>query len=79
MKKVTMELGGNAPLIVYDDAALKTALDVSVPAKFANAGQVCVTADRFFVHTPRRGKKFWASDAHSIGRRWHNSEQKFRV
>ena len=50
MKKVTMELGGNAPLIVYDDADLQAALDVSVPTKYANAGQVCVTADRFFIH-----------------------------
>lgn len=50
MKKVTMELGGNAPLIVYDDADLETALNASVPTKFANAGQVCVTADRIFVH-----------------------------
>jgi succinate-semialdehyde dehydrogenase/glutarate-semialdehyde dehydrogenase len=50
MKKVTMELGGNAPLIVYDDADLEAALNVSVPTKFANAGQVCVTADRFFIH-----------------------------
>ncbi len=50
MKKVTMELGGNAPLIVFDDADLEAALNVSVPTKFANAGQVCVTADRFFVH-----------------------------
>ncbi|MBB5223143.1 succinate-semialdehyde dehydrogenase/glutarate-semialdehyde dehydrogenase [Amaricoccus macauensis] len=50
MKKVTMELGGNAPLIVYDDADLQGALDISVPTKFANAGQVCVTADRFFIH-----------------------------
>ena len=45
-----MELGGNAPLIVYDDADLELALNVSVPTKYANAGQVCVTADRFFVH-----------------------------
>ncbi|MFO1208109.1 MAG: NAD-dependent succinate-semialdehyde dehydrogenase [Amaricoccus sp.] len=50
MKKVTMELGGNAPLIVYDDADLETALAVSVPTKYANAGQVCVTCDRLFVH-----------------------------
>ena len=50
MKKVTMELGGNAPLIVYDDADLEAALNASVPTKFANAGQVCVTADRFFIH-----------------------------
>ncbi|GLR56793.1 NAD-dependent succinate-semialdehyde dehydrogenase [Rhizobium indigoferae] len=50
VKKVSMELGGNAPLIVYDDADLELALNVSVPTKFANSGQVCVTPDRFFVH-----------------------------
>jgi succinate-semialdehyde dehydrogenase/glutarate-semialdehyde dehydrogenase len=50
VKKVSMELGGNAPLIVYDDADLALALSVAVPTKYANAGQVCVTPDRFFVH-----------------------------
>ncbi len=50
MKKVSMELGGNAPLIVYDDADLEPALNVAVPTKYANAGQVCVTPDRFYVH-----------------------------
>ena len=50
LKKVSMELGGNAPLIVFDDADLELALNVSVPTKYANAGQVCVTPDRFFVH-----------------------------
>jgi succinate-semialdehyde dehydrogenase / glutarate-semialdehyde dehydrogenase len=50
LKKVSMELGGNAPVIVYDDADLEATLNVAVPAKFANAGQVCVTGDRFFVH-----------------------------
>jgi len=50
VKKVSMELGGNAPMIVYDDADLALALEVSVPTKFANAGQVCVTPDRFFIH-----------------------------
>lgn len=50
VKKVSMELGGNAPLIVFEDAALEAALDVAVPTKFANAGQVCVSPDRFFVH-----------------------------
>ncbi|MCB1368271.1 MAG: NAD-dependent succinate-semialdehyde dehydrogenase, partial [Rhodobacteraceae bacterium] len=50
LKKVSMELGGNAPLIVFDDADLKTALDTAVATKFANAGQVCVTPDRFYVH-----------------------------
>jgi succinate-semialdehyde dehydrogenase/glutarate-semialdehyde dehydrogenase len=50
MKKVSMELGGNAPLIIYDDADLEAALNASVPTKYANAGQVCVTPDRFYVH-----------------------------
>jgi succinate-semialdehyde dehydrogenase/glutarate-semialdehyde dehydrogenase len=50
MKKVSMELGGNAPLIVYGDADLTTALNVTAATKYANAGQVCVTPDRFYVH-----------------------------
>ncbi len=50
VKKVSMELGGNAPCIVYGDADLEAALDLCVATKFANCGQVCVTADRFFVH-----------------------------
>lgn len=50
MKKVSMELGGNAPYILYDDADLEAALDVTVPTKFSNCGQVCVAPDRFFIH-----------------------------
>jgi succinate-semialdehyde dehydrogenase / glutarate-semialdehyde dehydrogenase len=50
VKKVSMELGGNAPLIVFDDADVENALDLAVATKFANAGQVCVTVDRFFIH-----------------------------
>ncbi len=50
LKKVSMELGGNAPVIIYDDADLEGALNLCVPTKFANAGQVCVTGDRFYVH-----------------------------
>jgi succinate-semialdehyde dehydrogenase / glutarate-semialdehyde dehydrogenase len=49
-KRATMELGGNAPVIVFDDASLETTLDTVVAVKFANAGQVCVTGDRFYVH-----------------------------
>jgi succinate-semialdehyde dehydrogenase / glutarate-semialdehyde dehydrogenase len=49
-KRATMELGGNAPVLVFDDAGLNATLDLCVPTKFANAGQVCVTADRFYVH-----------------------------
>lgn len=50
VKKVSMELGGNAPLIIFDDADLENAIDLSIATKYANCGQVCVTPDRFFVH-----------------------------
>ncbi|ROR15221.1 NAD-dependent succinate-semialdehyde dehydrogenase [Erwinia sp. JUb26] len=50
LKRVSMELGGNAPMIVFEDADIEKALDLAVPTKFANCGQVCVTADRFYVH-----------------------------
>ncbi len=50
VKRLSMELGGNAPVIVYQDADLEKALDLSVATKFANCGQVCVTCDRFYVH-----------------------------
>lgn len=50
IKRFSMELGGNAPVIVYADADLEKALDLSVATKFANCGQVCVTADRFYIH-----------------------------
>ena len=50
MKRVSMELGGNAPMIVFDDADVEKTLDLAVPTKYANAGQVCVTPDRFYVH-----------------------------
>ncbi|MFM6852612.1 MAG: NAD-dependent succinate-semialdehyde dehydrogenase [Sphingopyxis sp.] len=45
----TMELGGHAPVLVFDDCDLDRVLDVVVPQKFRNAGQVCVSPTRFFV------------------------------
>ena len=50
VKKVSMELGGNGPMIVFDDADIEATLDAAVATKFANCGQVCVTPDRFFIH-----------------------------
>ena len=50
VKRVSMELGGNAPFIVFDDADLEATLDLAVPTKYANAGQVCVSPDRFYIH-----------------------------
>lgn len=55
-KRATMELGGNAPVIVFDDASLEATLDICVGVKFANAGQVCVTGDRFYMHESLHGK-----------------------
>lgn len=49
MKRMTMELGGHAPVIVCDDADLDAAVGLLVPYKFRNAGQVCIAPTRFFV------------------------------
>ncbi|EKF18299.1 NAD-dependent succinate-semialdehyde dehydrogenase [Nitratireductor pacificus] len=49
MKLATMELGGHAPAIVFDDADLKAAVKVLAAAKFRNAGQVCVSPTRFLI------------------------------
>jgi succinate-semialdehyde dehydrogenase / glutarate-semialdehyde dehydrogenase len=49
MKKVSMELGGNAPVIVFDDADIDLAVDEVATAKFRNTGQTCVCANRIFV------------------------------
>jgi succinate-semialdehyde dehydrogenase/glutarate-semialdehyde dehydrogenase len=50
MKKVTLELGGHAPVIVFDDADVDAAARITAESKFANAGQVCVSPSRFYVH-----------------------------
>lgn len=50
MKRTTMELGGHAPVLVFDDVNLEQVLDASVGAKYRNAGQVCVSPTRFYVH-----------------------------
>lgn len=49
MKKVSMELGGNAPYIVFDDADIDAAVKGALANKFRNAGQVCVSVNRFFI------------------------------
>lgn len=49
MKRITMELGGHAPVLVFDDCDLDKTLDMVVPQKFRNAGQVCVSPTRFYV------------------------------
>ena len=49
VKKVSLELGGNAPFVVFDDADLEAAVAGAVASKYRNAGQTCVCANRIFV------------------------------
>lgn len=51
VKKVSMELGGNAPFIVFDDADLDKAVEGAMVSKFRNAGQTCVCANRMYVQS----------------------------
>ncbi len=51
VKRHTMELGGHAPVLVFDDCDLERTLDIIQPQKFRNAGQVCVAPTRFYVQS----------------------------
>lgn len=51
VKRVSMELGGNAPFIVFDDANLETAVQGAIACKYRNAGQTCVSANRILVQS----------------------------
>jgi len=53
VKKVTLELGGHAPVIICDDADIELAVQLTATAKFRNAGQVCIAPTRFYVHEAR--------------------------
>lgn len=50
IKKVSLELGGNAPFIVFEDADIDKAVEGALVAKFRNAGQTCVCVNRFYIH-----------------------------
>ncbi|WP_414731264.1 NAD-dependent succinate-semialdehyde dehydrogenase [Vineibacter terrae] len=52
MKRLVMELGGHAPLIVFADADLERAVDIAIDAKFATSGQDCLAANRIYVERP---------------------------
>lgn len=49
MKKLSLELGGNAPFIVFDDADIDAAIEGAVASKYRNSGQTCISANRFYV------------------------------
>ena len=52
IKPLSLELGGNAPLLVFDDADLDVAVEGALLAKFRNTGQSCIAANRVFVQRP---------------------------
>lgn len=52
VKRISLELGGNAPFIVFDDADLDLAAEGAIASKFRNSGQTCVCANRFYVQKP---------------------------
>ena len=55
MKKLSMELGGNAPFIVFDDADIDAAVEGAIVSKYRNAGQTCVCANRLLVPASPKG------------------------
>jgi len=50
IKKLSLELGGNAPFVVFDDADIDAAIEGAMASKYRNAGQTCVCTNRFYVH-----------------------------
>ncbi|MGO4745869.1 NAD-dependent succinate-semialdehyde dehydrogenase [Serratia quinivorans] len=63
IKKVSLELGGNAPFIVFEDADIGAAVEGALVAKYRNAGQTCVCVNRFYIHRdvyPQFTEKFVA-------------------
>ena len=51
IKKLSLELGGNAPFIAFEDADIDAAIEGAMASKYRNAGQTCVCTNRFYVHT----------------------------
>ena len=54
LQRVTMELSGHSPFIVFDDADLNKATDIAIAAKFRNNGQVCISPNRFYIHESKK-------------------------
>src|SRR5262249_52339283 len=70
VKRVTMELGGHAPVIVCDNADIEQAADSAMQAKFRNSGQVCVSPTHFYVHE---------SKADAFAKRFVDGTKKLRL
>jgi succinate-semialdehyde dehydrogenase / glutarate-semialdehyde dehydrogenase len=66
IKKLSLELGGNAPFIVFDDADLDAAVAGAIASKYRNTGQTCVCANRLLVHAPVY-EEFTRKLTHAVG------------
>ena len=79
MKRVSLELGGNAPLIVFDDANIDVAVEGTIASKFRNSGQTCVCANRVLVqsgvHDEFVERLSRAADALQVGNGFDDSTQ----
>ena len=67
VKKVSLELGGNAPFIVFDDADLDAAVEGALMCKFRNSGQTCISANRIYVQAPVYDEFVAAPDRRRVG------------
>ena len=56
VQRVTMELSGHSPFIVFDDVDLDKVTDMAIFAKFRNNGQVCISPSRFFIHESKKNE-----------------------
>ena len=54
VQRVTMELSGHSPFIVFDDVDLNKVTDMAITAKFRNNGQVCISPGRFYIHESKK-------------------------
>ncbi len=54
VQRVTMELSGHSPFIVFEDADIQKATDIAISAKFRNNGQVCISPNRFYIHEKKK-------------------------
>ena len=54
VQRVTMELSGHSPFIIFEDADIKKAADIAIAAKFRNNGQVCISPNRFYIHEKKK-------------------------
>ena len=54
VQRVTMELSGHSPFIVFDDAAIQKATDMAISAKYRNNGQVCISPNRFYIQEKKK-------------------------